>query len=72
MRNFYGNMLALAAASLMAVDDRIDLGREPEFHPRPKRKFKLAPTSGPVIDTTRESKRARRRRLAREGGNADG
>lgn len=24
---------------------------------------------GPVIDTTKESKRARRRRLAREGGN---
>lgn len=27
---------------------------------------------GPVIDSTKESKRARRRRLAREGGNADG
>lgn len=69
MREFYRSMtLALVAASASRCVG-IDLGREPEFHPRPKRKFALAPTSGPVIDTTKESKRARRRRMAREGGN---
>lgn len=30
---------------------------------------KPSPQKGPVVDTTKESKRARRRRLAREGGN---
>ena len=39
-----------------------------DYEPRPRKKpFQLPPQdTGPVIDTTPESKRARRRRLARE------
>jgi len=35
-------------------------------------RYTLSPQSGPVVDTTKESKRARRRRLARERSNDDG
>lgn len=63
MRNVYGLAMALAAVSMM--------GGEPIYAEtrRQKQERKLRPTSpndhGPVIDTTPESKRARRRRLAK-------
>lgn len=69
MRSIYGLGAALALASgTLVASPRFDA---PE--PRRKKKetpefFKLAEQSGPVIDSTRESKRARRRRLAREQG----
>lgn len=63
MRNVYGLAMALAAVSMM--------GGEPIYAEtrRQKQERKLPQNSpndhGPVIDTTPESKRARRRRLAK-------
>jgi hypothetical protein len=61
MRSIYGLVAALIAAFFpYAV-------AEPDYRPRkPKRKFALPDQTGPITDSTRESKRARRRRLARE------
>lgn len=67
MRSILGAVMALAASRLVASrpiyapDPRRDSKPTPKF-------FKLTPQSGPVVDTTPESKRARRRRLARERG----
>lgn len=56
-----GSAAALFAASYASVNF------EPEYRPRSKkRKFALSEQTGPVTDSTPESKRARRRRLARE------
>lgn len=63
MRNVYILATALAAVSM--------IGGEPIYAEtrREKQERKPRPTSpndhGPVVDTTRESKRARRRRLAK-------
>lgn len=72
MRSIYGLGAMMALASLHVASPRFDA-------PEPRRKkeetpefFRLAPQSGPVIDSTRESKRARRRRLAREQGGENG
>ncbi|MEO3386055.1 hypothetical protein [Mesorhizobium sp. CAU 1741] len=57
-----GSLLAIAAAA-----EAVDAPPRPSRPPRPARR--QAPIDGsPVIDTTPEGKRARRRRLARTGG----
>lgn len=43
----------------------LGLAFNPPNQPGGRRKQKVPTNSGPVIDTTRESKRAKRRRLAR-------
>jgi hypothetical protein len=63
MRNTYGLAAALLAASMTSPYSDL-------FHTEtPRRAPKTRPTSpndhGPVIDTTPESKRARRRRIAK-------
>lgn len=61
MRSLYGIATALFAASFASVIV------QPEYRPRSKkRKFALLEQTGPITDSTPESKRARRRRLARE------
>lgn len=77
--------LALAAAGAMLAAMSAATRRDDDFHipdfagQSPRRGGRLlqspngAPNdSGPVVDTTRESKRARRRRLARAALNAGG
>lgn len=68
MGSSFGAFAALAAAGIVASSRGGDILRVdgwPDPNVQPMRR--PAPT-GPVIDTTPESKRARRRRLAREGG----
>lgn len=63
--------IALAGAAML-VAQPMYLDHEPR---RPaKRRFPRPPEqTGPVVDTTPESKRAKRRRLARQqGGRSDG
>lgn len=64
---------AMAALAAMAFVGGPEIGRDPA--PVPRRKGLMPRDSvpndfGPVIDTTPESKRARRRRLAREARHA--
>ncbi len=65
----YSAALALAAAFYGAA---FVPAREREPEPQPRKKHRRrgpAPNdAGPVIDTTPESKRARRRRMAKERG----
>lgn len=64
---FGGAALALAAMGVVASPYGVDLMERP----RPRKHHPLRDPSpndlGPVIDSTKESKRARRRRLAKEG-----
>lgn len=57
-------LLASSPPARLNIVERIP---SPEPEPKPMRRPTPMDT-GPVIDTTPESKRARRRRLAREGG----
>lgn len=59
--------MAAAAFSMAGHTDFFDGERHHDVRPTsPKRRRLAVPNDyGPVIDTTRESKRARRRRLAR-------
>ena len=67
MRSLIGGMMAMHAVSL-AISPVADVQR-PERRKRPSFEPDFIPNDhGPVIDTTPESKRARRRRLARNGG----
>lgn len=61
-----GIALAAALMSVSAIADPY----ERENPRREPRRFKEPVNSGPVIDTTPESKRAKRRRLTREFGRA--
>lgn len=54
---------AALAAALMAVS-AVDTPSRENPHREPRR-FKQPVNTGPVIDTTKESKRAKRRRLAK-------
>lgn len=74
MRNGgHGIALAIAAAAMIT-----SLGGEPIYTETRGQKREPAPRSvspndhGPVVDTTRESKRARRRRLAKAANVASG
>lgn len=60
-----GVSAALAASSLVITIDRNKGARSYPF----KGKSPAPNDRGPVIDSTKESKRARRRRVAREGHN---
>ena len=59
---------AAAAAAMLLAASMPPLTRTTIDPPSPKpvRRFKQPVNSGPVIDTTPESKRAKRRRLTRE------
>lgn len=66
MRNAYGLAAAILAASMVS-----SMGGDPIYAETRRQKQERKPRlpspndCGPVIDTTRESKRARRRRLAK-------
>ena len=66
MRRILGLGGALALASLHVASPNFDAPATRRKKEETPEFFRLAPQSGPVIDTTRESKRARRRRLAKE------
>lgn len=58
---------AAAAAAMLLASSMTPLTRMvPSPEPKTTRRFKEPVNSGPVIDTTPESKRAKRRRLTRE------
>lgn len=66
-----GSSLALAAAAAalfggqtMPFQDEVN---EPRSRKKQRRRDPAPNDTGPVVDTTPESKRARRRRLAKEG-----
>ena len=62
---------AAAAAAMLLASSMTPLTRMvPPPEPKTTRRFKEPVNSGPVIDTTPESKRAKRRRLTREFGRA--
>lgn len=64
-------MMSFRLAALLQMSAMFSAlgGERASSAPAPKSRMKRLPAgNSPVIDTTKESKRARRRRLAREAG----